>query len=417
MTEGGSGVPNPDDGNNWEMVWRENRGLQVMPGADSGIPKSSNDIYYMSNADNDKGLYIYDPDPNYAGSHFWQSNSDSVRCMSSSQDSWSDKLAGRLSCEATGVGDHACGTQNGWILWHNGATYMNNNHPCAVPGSTTPGAGDLTDLWICKPKVLGGWSEWTLASTDNLAPLTLDNPKQYKMVGDNGGYYITPITNLIWAWDSYQSVEGVYTYARSADGATDTFDCGHVETGHIGLGCSNGGGNSWKAFSWMPPGHAFRSALKPDDGQTQICQDQPDAFGVGACGVGTIYFRQLVGGETLGNELIDRATPDGAQRISFIDRTLIFPRDGRIISWDVFAGRAGEQRLQVWRQGGTDAASCVGGTNACSVSRAADGQTVWTLVCENVVTSPTAGAVEHFEVSSSSQCTFKAGDAIGWYHL
>jgi hypothetical protein len=46
---------------------------------------------------------------------------------------------------------------------------------------------------------------------------------------------------------------------------------------------------------------------------------------------------------------IDRSTPDGASRISFIDRSLMFQNDGRIVSWDVFAGRAGQQRLQVWR--------------------------------------------------------------------
>jgi hypothetical protein len=49
----------------------------------------------------------------------------------------------------------------------------------------------------------------------------------------------------------------------------------------------------------------------------------------------------------VGNELVDRSTPDGAARICFIDRDLVFQGAGKIVSWDVFAGRAGEQRLQV----------------------------------------------------------------------
>ena len=59
-----------------------------MPGpSDPAPPRSSNNVYFLSDEANTKGLYIYDPDPNYAGSHFWQSNSDSVRCMSSTRSS------------------------------------------------------------------------------------------------------------------------------------------------------------------------------------------------------------------------------------------------------------------------------------------------------------------------------------------
>jgi hypothetical protein len=37
----------------------------------------------------------------------------------------------------------------------------------------------------------------------------------------------------------------------------------------------------------------------------------------------------------------------GATRICFIDRDLVFAGKGKVVSWDVFAGRAGEQRLMV----------------------------------------------------------------------
>ena len=58
----------------------------------------------------------------------------------------------------------------------------------------------------------------------------------------------------------------------------------------------------------------------------------------------------------VGNELIDRAHPDGASRITFIDRDLVFARAGKVVSWDVFTGRAGTMRMQVWRPaaGGAD---------------------------------------------------------------
>ena len=86
------------------------------------------------------------------------------------------------------------------------------------------------------------------------------------------------------------------------------------------------------------------------------------------------------------------------------------------MSWDVYAGRAGTQRLQIWRRG-NPATGSTGCDGACSVSAAAAGERTWTLICENVVTSSSAGSVEHFELSDSDRCLFRAGDAIGWYHL
>jgi hypothetical protein len=45
----------------------------------------------------------------------------------------------------------------------------------------------------------------------------------------------------------------------------------------------------------------------------------------------------------IGNDLIDRAHPDGASQIWSIDCSLEFQMDGKIVSWDIYAGRAGEQ--------------------------------------------------------------------------
>ena len=131
-----------------------------MPGPDDQIPNSSTGVYYLTDNGNTKGLYVYDPAPAWTGTHYWESNSgadgdvgsSSLRCRSTSQTAWSDGLPKAMSCDADGIGTHTCGTQNGWILWHNGAAYMDNNHPCPVDGATTAGAGDLFNLWVCTQK-------------------------------------------------------------------------------------------------------------------------------------------------------------------------------------------------------------------------------------------------------------------------
>ena len=49
------------------------------------------------------------------------------------------------------------------------------------------------------------------------------------------------------------------------------------------------------------------------------------------------------------NLQIDRAHPDGASRISFVDKDLVFHAAGKVVSWDIFTGRAGTMRMQVYR--------------------------------------------------------------------
>jgi len=117
----------------------------------TNLQTSINDVYWFSNPANTKGLYIYDPSPNLSGLHFWESSADAgiVRCRSSEQRYWSRGLQKQMSCSKNGVGKHTCGSYNGWLLWHNGATYYNDAHPCPVTGSSHPGRGDLTELWVC----------------------------------------------------------------------------------------------------------------------------------------------------------------------------------------------------------------------------------------------------------------------------
>jgi len=115
------------------------------------VPTSITDVYWLSDSANSKGLYIYDPSPYFGGLEYWESSADEevVRCRSSDQQDWSNGLLKQMNCNGNGVGEHTCGHTNGWILWHNGATYYNDAHPCPVTGSTTTGQGDLTELWIC----------------------------------------------------------------------------------------------------------------------------------------------------------------------------------------------------------------------------------------------------------------------------
>merc|ERR1712029_158928 len=57
--------------------------------------------------------------------------------------------------------------------------------------------------------------------------------------------------------------------------------------------------------------------------------------------------------KTLGNEVKDRAHPDGASGYSFVDEDLKFPTDGKVVGWRYFAGRAGATNLRVVRRSGT----------------------------------------------------------------
>ena len=111
------------------------------------------------------------------------------------------------------------------------------------------------------------------------------NNLQYKYAA-GGGFYLSPVTALVWDWARYQAVDGEYVF-QTADGVRNSFACTSVEEGHVGVGCSNGPGAAWKVFSWQPQ----MDHSSPDSAETQVCQDHPDAFENGACGQATVYFR------------------------------------------------------------------------------------------------------------------------------
>jgi hypothetical protein len=133
----------------------------------------------------------------------------------------------------------------------------------------------------------------------------------------------------------------------------------------------------------------------------------------------------------VGNDLNNRAHPDGAARIEFVDTDMTFAAPGRIVSWDYFGthrvprayctvvlhvlrsptesarsprapptvvGRAGTQRLQVWRGGGTEW-TLVRRLKYEYVSELIpDSARLCTQICENVLVATDAGAVVHREV-------------------
>jgi hypothetical protein len=118
----------------------------------------------------------------------------------------------------------------------------------------------------------GGWTQMRQAYLDGLSVEIREYLYTY-----NGAWYISPPTGYIWSWTSYQLVEGTYYYSTGAPDAEGSFSCTDNETGYWGVGCSNGPGNQWKCFV-----HSYGNKDE-DGGQTTICQDQPDVFGVGAC--------------------------------------------------------------------------------------------------------------------------------------
>ena len=102
--------------------------------------------------------------------------------------------------------------------------------------------------------------------------------------------------------------------------------------------------------------------------------------------------------ETVGNAITDRQSTDTISRHHFVAPSLRFSGNGKVLSWDIYAGRTGALNLQVWRaqKGSTD---------------------TYDLVCENAYNiQGKANRKIHFDVTPAEQCTFLSGDVIGWFH-
>ena len=105
--------------------------------------------------------------------------------------------------------------------------------------------------WTVDEVCSSEWSSWQLATPSVLSRLPRGADYQYKYQdSDSGAFYLTPVTQLVWAWDVFQGLSGEYMF-ETADGVQDSFSCTDTEQGMVGVGCSNGGGARWKVFSWV----------------------------------------------------------------------------------------------------------------------------------------------------------------------
>ncbi len=128
---------------------------------------------------------------------------------------------------------------------------------------------------LCEMTIDGGG--WTQAIQSYLDHLSTSSNREYLYTDTDGGagWYLSPVTSAVWSWSSYYPLNGTYYYASSGTSATGSFYCSHAESGDWGVGCSNGGGGTYKV---LPIYYSTASSAL-----SMICQDQPDAFGAGAC--------------------------------------------------------------------------------------------------------------------------------------
>ena len=141
--------------------------------------------------------------------------------------------------------DHCSGFSGSHSIEHSDGSVFHLGGYCRAAIYTT----DLSANADAPPPP-GEWGDWVKATPANLEKIVVNANIQYKYQGANGGYYLTPVTDKVWQWNSYQSLDGEYSYSMDGSDSLQSFNCGHVEQGHIGIGCSNGGGNQWKVFTW-----------------------------------------------------------------------------------------------------------------------------------------------------------------------
>jgi hypothetical protein len=100
-----------------------------------------------------------------------------------------------------------------------------------------------------------------------------------------GYWYKSPTTSTAWSWFSYSAVTGTYSYGQNATNL-GSFNCpSSLESGTFGIGCSNGGGTSYKlnGYSpvWVPSLNSYTGA---------VCQDEPGIFAGSPCGSAYFYY-------------------------------------------------------------------------------------------------------------------------------
>eukprot|EP01084_Bolivina_argentea_P168060 291537_1 len=130
-------------------------------------------------------------------------------------------------------------------------------------------------------------SDWILATEHNLkCTYTGIRTFQYKYELNASAYYLSPETSMLWSWSQFDEVWGDYHYTYNGGVNTTSFTCIGGEVGHWGIGCSTGGGFTFKVISIYDK---FES-----DAKSTICA-MPGIPGAGCHSNGTIYYRTCSG--------------------------------------------------------------------------------------------------------------------------
>ena len=141
-----------------------------------------------------------------------------------------------------------------------------------------PGTGPIPVA--CLMSVNGGG--WTPLVPPVASALDTVTSKAYLYVYGSA-WYESPPSTLAWSWSSGQQLTGQYAYF---DGTTaSSYSCaGSGEVPAFGVGCSNGPGGNLKTLPYY--------SEDAPNAKCEVCQDQPNAFGTGACALGVaVYVR------------------------------------------------------------------------------------------------------------------------------
>jgi len=135
----------------------------------------------------------------------------------------------------------------------------------------------------------GGWTKLTDVVANTFINSDETSAREY-LFEKGGKWYRTPLSSLVWDWDSPKLLIGTYFYSGGG-----SFYCGSSSElpRYYGVSCSNGGGYQWKALIYYTTGKDAANALM------QLCQDRPGIFGY-ACQTGvTVYIRNTFTTATL----------------------------------------------------------------------------------------------------------------------
>lgn len=122
----------------------------------------------------------------------------------------------------------------------------------------------------CQMTIDGGG--WTLLTSAYVARLGPGTQRYLYLLGVR--WYESPVTSIVWDWTRGQQLTGTYTHFNGT--VMGTVACaGSSEVPGFGVGCSSGPGSTVKVLP------LYNS--NPATGTCEVCQDMPNAYGVGAC--------------------------------------------------------------------------------------------------------------------------------------